>query len=122
MMPRRVVVASPDPALIERVSSILSDAGHRVVRSCESPFEALDACLEATVDLAVLDQELPSITGAHIAAILGDLGSRVATVVLHRGDPSILPREVSVLDPDRESFPAALLALAAERTSRRSVG
>jgi CheY-like chemotaxis protein len=122
MQKLRVVVASPDDALCARTSGLLTNRGHLVVKQCASAMEALEACFEEAVDLAIVDDELPSISGTHIAEILRDLRYPVSTVVLTRGDGRSPEGEGHMLDPTRDGFEAALLNLADSLTPRRDAG
>jgi CheY-like chemotaxis protein len=122
MQKLRVVVASGDDALCARTSGLLKNRGHLVVKQCASAIEALEACFEEAVDLAVVDEELPSISGTNIADILRDLRYPVSTVVLMRGDGRSPEGEGHVLDPTREGFEAALLNFADSLAPRRNAG
>jgi 2-phospho-L-lactate guanylyltransferase (CobY/MobA/RfbA family) len=108
----KVIVASPDEALFTRTASVLANRGHRVLKRCTSSIEALEACFDEIADLAVLDDDLKTVSGSHIARVLRDLRSPVAALVVHRGNGGETDESLLILDPTRDGFEAALLNIA----------
>jgi DNA-binding response OmpR family regulator len=115
----RVLIASPDEELRARVAGVVASTEHQVALEMDTPFDALDACLEERADLAVLDEALRSMRGSEVASVLRDLHSKVITVVLHRGeltgDDGLL-----VLNPAREGFDEALANVLLDAGGRRA--
>jgi two-component SAPR family response regulator len=111
MRPLRIIVASPDEAVVARTASVLANRGHRVVKRSSASIDAMEACFEGTVDLAVMDEDLQGISGSRIAEVLLDLRSPVAAVVLDRGNAVDTHGPVLTIDPDSDRFEAALLNL-----------
>ncbi|MDP9344108.1 MAG: hypothetical protein M3Q23_18845 [Actinomycetota bacterium] len=113
----RVLIASPDDELRARVASVVATTRHEVALQYSSPFDALEACLEERVDVAVLDEALRSMRGSELASVLRDLRSKVVTIVLHRddlsGDEGLL-----ALNPAREGFDKALANVLQDAGSR----
>jgi len=119
----RVLIASPDDAMRARVAEVVSSRDHRIVLESAAPFEALEACLDGNVDVAILDDALRSMRGSEVAAVLGDVRTEVATIVLYRGevygDEGFL-----ALNPLREGFDEALANVLdglGERRDRRGL-
>jgi CheY-like chemotaxis protein len=108
----KVIVASPDAALLSRVASLLANRGHDVVGRCSTSIEALEACFDETADLAVLDDRLSTVRGSEIAKVLTDIESSVAAIVVHEGNGTLADESLLVLDPGRGGFEAALLNIA----------
>src|SRR5919197_968662 len=104
----KVIVASPDAALLSRVASLLANRGHDVVGRCSTSIEALEACFDETADLAVLDDRLSTVRGSEIAKVLTDIESSVAAIVVHEGNGTLADESLLVLDPGRGGFEAAL--------------
>ena len=108
--PFRAVVASADAEVRARVERVLRASGATTVLRCETAVEAMEACFEVGVDMAVLDEELSGVRGSEIAAILHDIAQEVEPVVLTRGErPGTDITSIELASPD---FEAALLALA----------
>src|SRR5437867_10627066 len=82
----RVLIASPDDALRARVAAVVSTRDHRIVLESALPFEALEACLDGNVDVAILDDALRTTRGSEVAAVLADIRPEVWTIVLQRGE------------------------------------
>lgn len=117
----RVVVATPDQELQTRTSELLAERGHLVVKRCQTAIEALEACFEEVVDLAVVDEDLPSISGSHIAEIVRDLRYPVSIVVMMRGPLDAGP-DITTVDPSDGRFEAALLRVTDGLAPRRDAG
>lgn len=62
----RVVIADDDPALQCSVAMLLEDAGHDVTVTCDG-VAALEAILRLRPDVAVLDLDMPGLTGLEVA-------------------------------------------------------
>jgi CheY-like chemotaxis protein len=103
----RVAVASPDPALTERVAGLVRTAGHEVTLATDSRVDAMEAAFSHSVEVLVLDHELERPAGLEIAGVVRSLGSAVAVVVLHRGELAA-DDDILTLDPDRPGFHDAL--------------
>src|SRR5438874_772688 len=97
----RVLSASPEDELRARVRTNVTSGGHRAALELPGAMDALDACMQGQVDVAILDQFLSPISGSEIAAMLRDLGSPVSVVVLHRGELSG-EEAFTALNPTRE--------------------
>ena len=114
----RVLIASPDGELRARVAGVVAATENEVSVELDTPFDALEACLEDRFDVAVLDEALRSMRGSEVASVLRDLHSRVVTVVLHRGelngDDGLL-----ALNPAREGFDEALANVMRDAVGRR---
>ena len=109
--PLRTIVASSDPELRDRATAALREGGATSVRHFEVAIDAMEACFESEVDLAVLDEDLSGVRGSEIAVILQDVGQDIESVVVVRSEGQAPPRVASVhwADP---GFDAALAALA----------
>jgi DNA-binding NarL/FixJ family response regulator len=107
MTPLRVLIASPDDGLRARVRAVVAMTGHQVVLESTTPFDALEACLEGRVEIAILDESMRSMRGSEVAAVLRDLRSRILTIVIHRGELTG-DEELLALNPAREGFAEAL--------------
>jgi len=103
----RVLIASPDVGLRARVAGVVTASNHHVALEFDTPFDALEACLEDRVDVALLDEALRSMRGTEVASVLRDVHSPVVTVVLHRGELSA-DEVLLALNPSREGFEEAL--------------
>jgi len=117
----RVAVGTPDPELAARVSGIVAGAGHEVAFEGHSSFDLLEACFAGEADLAVVDQSLPRVPGAEVAAVLGGLSRPIPAVVLHRGELGAAD-DLLVLDPTRPGFETALANVLANAAHSRGSG
>jgi DNA-binding response OmpR family regulator len=115
----RVLIASPDDELRVRVAAVVAASDHDLTLESSTPFDALEACLEERVDVAILDEALHSMRGSELASVLRDLRSKVVTIVLHRGELTG-DEELLALNPARDGFAEALANVLQDVSGRRS--
>lgn len=72
--PRRVVLADDTPDMLLLLDSVFETAGYEVVAAAADGTEAVelwrDACRRTTVDVVVLDQQMPGLTGLEVAQVI----------------------------------------------------
>ncbi|MFO0820087.1 MAG: response regulator [Pirellulales bacterium] len=78
---RSILVAGPDPDLLDLIASRLTPLGIRV-RRAHSLFEAMAYAEREAFDLAVVDQDLPAVGDVSLVARLADAPSPVRVIVL----------------------------------------
>lgn len=67
MSPKRILVIDDEPQILRALRTILASRGFEVAEA-ESGAEAMDALLEHTPDLIILDLSLPDIDGIELCA------------------------------------------------------
>jgi DNA-binding response OmpR family regulator len=82
-MPRKVLVADDEPALLRLISRLLTRAGHEVVQ-VEDGNDALAALRErgANLDVALIDVGLPPSGAGPLLHEIHDAGCKVAAVLI----------------------------------------
>jgi two-component system, response regulator PdtaR len=82
----RIALADDEPDLRLAMASLLRRLGHSVVCSVGNGQELLDACSRDSVDLALVDLDMPVMDGLTAAEHLGEKG---VPVVLISGHPDV---------------------------------
>ena len=77
----RILVVDDDPHIVRTLEIMLRDDGHDVV-SAASGEEALDHLKQRNVDVALIDLELPGISGTDVLRQLRDRHREVETVII----------------------------------------
>lgn len=66
----RIAVLDDHPIVLEGIAGLLSRAGHDIVLSTTDPDALIDVAARGEIDLAVIDLNLPSISGLDVASTL----------------------------------------------------
>lgn len=82
----RIALADDEPDLRSTMGRLLHLLGHEVVYSAANGAELLQACSELSVDLAILDLDMPVMDGLTAAE---ELAERGIPAVLVSGHPDI---------------------------------
>jgi CheY-like chemotaxis protein len=113
----RMLVASPDGVLRERMRAIFEAFGARLIMEAHDGFEALDLFGTGSVDLVFADRTMPLIDGLELTRLIrltectgGETGNPYAPLIV-LGDV-----------PDREALRASLDAGVTEVLDRGSIG
>ena len=116
---RRIAIASSDPGLAARATHVLAGTGFEVAMVTDSPFDAMEAAFSRTVDVLVLDQDLPRLSGSTVADLVASGESSVAVVLIN--ERSSTPAEKRPgLDPADAGFDAGLVDAVARALGSRS--
>ena len=91
-----VLYVDDNPKSSRLLASVLEECGFRII-SKNDPLEALTLCRRTGFDLALLDYEMPLMTGAKLAREIKHLMPDVP-VVLISGRTSIPPGELEFVD------------------------
>ena len=91
-----VLYVDDNPKSSRLLASVLEECGFRII-SKNDPAEALALCSMTVFDLALLDYEMPVMTGAHLAREIKHLMPDVP-VVLISGRTSIPESELEFVD------------------------
>lgn len=92
-MPPLILVADDDPDILDVLSEILADEGHRVQTAAHGA-EALDLALAEVPDLVLIDLMMPVLDGAGFCRAYRDAGGRAPIVLITAAEPSRLPELV----------------------------
>jgi CheY-like chemotaxis protein len=85
-----VVVADPEPRLLERLSTALGDAGFSVATATNG-MEAIGACLRRTPDVVLLERTMPVVDGFQVIDQLAQQAELAAVpVIVTSSEPSDL--------------------------------
>ncbi len=68
---KTIVVIDDDPAVLQAYGRLLRRAGYRVVLVGDAGVARRDGTLLGTVDLLILDQRMPGMTGLELLTTLG---------------------------------------------------
>lgn len=116
----RVLIADDELLARRRLSRLLSSmVGVEIVAECETGEEVLQILEHEPVDLAVLDIQMPGLTGLDVSGLLGSDGPRVVFATAH-AEHALEAFDVGAVDYVVKPIDAARLAHAVERT-RRSI-
>jgi len=85
-----------EKVLVLLTAEILATQGYRVTALC-NPLEAVEVCHRENIELAVLDYQMPEMTGTRLAARLKNTRSKVK-VVLFTGELQVPASELSPVD------------------------
>lgn len=91
-----VLYVDDNPRSSRLLASVLEECGFRIIAKTD-PLEALALCRRISFDLALLDYEMPVMTGAQLAREIKQLTPDVP-VVLISGRSSISPEEQEFVD------------------------
>ncbi|MFZ3341104.1 MAG: response regulator [Terriglobales bacterium] len=91
-----VLYVDDNPKSSRLLASVLEECGFRII-SKNDPLEALALCRRTGFDLALLDYEMPSMSGAKLAREIKHLMPDMP-VVLISGRTSIPPAELGFVD------------------------
>jgi two-component system response regulator DesR len=86
--PIRVVVADDFRAMLDRLESFIESLENlTVVGTANNGYEAWDAIVKLKPDLALLDLQMPGLTGLEVASRVraGKLATQVVILSLHEG-------------------------------------
>jgi CheY-like chemotaxis protein len=78
------------------LTSILKESGFEVITASD-PLEALGVCKEISFDLALLDQQMPKMTGSELAQEIKFLTPDIP-IVLISGRGALPPTELAFVD------------------------
>ena len=81
----RIVVADDHPMMLDAVSGLFADAGFVVMARCRDGAEARAAILEHQPDLAILDVQMPRLTGLQLLAEAREKHWTVRIILLTAG-------------------------------------
>lgn len=85
-MTRRIVVADDHLVVRQGLRMILESAGYEIVGEAADGEEALRICLKLKPDVAILDLEMPHLSGTDCARVIGRLAPEIATIILTMHD------------------------------------
>jgi CheY-like chemotaxis protein len=91
-----VFYVDDNPKSSRLLTSVLEECGFRVITK-NDPLEALALCKRTYFDLALLDYEMPSMSGAHLAQEIKYLVPDVP-VILISGRTTLPPTELAFVD------------------------
>ncbi|MDE0560947.1 response regulator transcription factor [Algoriphagus sp. NF] len=82
----QVIIADDHPILLKGLHEFLADLGLEVIGAFHNGKDALDAIVDSQPPLAILDLEMPEMTGLEVAADCKKLGlkTRVILLTLHK--------------------------------------
>ena len=118
-MTLRVLIADDEALARRRLRRLLEEAGDlTIVAECETGAAALAALESLDVDVALLDVQMPGLSGLDVSSAAADLGVEVVLVTAHPEhavrayEQGVVDYVVKPVDPER-------LALALERVRAR---
>ena len=82
----RIVIADDEPTIRAALGELLADAGYQVVGSAADGKSALDLIDSLHPAVAILDHQMPQMTGIEVASDLKERGSPVRVIVLSACD------------------------------------
>ena len=91
-----VLYVDDNPKSSQLLSSVLEECGFRVITR-NDPMEALALCRRSDFDIALLDYEMPAMTGSQLAREIKTLMPETP-VVLISGRTSMPPAELEFVD------------------------
>lgn len=123
MPPLRTLVADDEPlSRAELAALVQQHPDLELVATCSDGASAI-ACLEATtVDLAVLDVEMPGCTGIEVVRTLGSAAPRAVVFATAHPEFAVEAFEVQAIDYLLKPYDAARFAAAVERAQQRLEG
>ena len=123
MPPLRTLVADDEPlSRAELAALVQQHPDLELVATCSDGASAI-ACLEATtVDLAVLDVEMPGCSGIEVVRTLGSAAPRAVVFATAHPEFAVEAFEVQAIDYLLKPYDAARFAAAVERAQQRLEG
>ena len=93
----KILVADDHPLVLEGIISYLVSNNYVVVHSCGTGLEALDAIIGLSPDVAILDHNMPGISGIAIAEQMAKISSptKIVLLTMHK-EQVLLDKAVSV--------------------------
>ncbi len=117
--PLRVLIADDELLARRRLSRLLSAMTDvEIVAECETGEEVLEVLEHEPVDLAVLDIQMPGLTGLDVSGLIGKDGPQVVFATAHP-EHALDAFEVGAVDYVVKPIEAARLAQAVERARQR---
>jgi DNA-binding NarL/FixJ family response regulator len=82
----KILIADDHPILLKGLYDFLRDLGFRTILQASNGRDALNQILESTPELAILDLEMPSLTGIEIAAHCksANIPTKIILLTLHK--------------------------------------
>lgn len=118
-MTLRVLIADDEALARRRLRRLLEEAGDlAIVAECETGDAALAALESVEVDVAVLDVQMPGLSGLDVSTAAADLGVEVVLVTAHP-EHAVRAYEQGVVDYVLKPVDPERLALALARVRAR---
>jgi len=82
----KILIADDHPILLKGLCDFLKDHGFRTILKASNGTEALKQILESKPDLAILDLEMPGMTGIEIASYCksASIHTKIILLTLHK--------------------------------------
>ncbi len=120
----RIVVADPQTRLLERLSTMLGNAGFSVATATNG-MEAIGACLSRTPDVVLVERDMPVVDGLHVLQEMGRHAELASVpVMMMSADATDLVRlqalQLGAMDFIPKPFTVLEVILRARRWARAS--
>lgn len=81
-----IIIADDHPILLKGLNDFLADLGYDILGTANDGLSALNLIIDFSPDLAILDMEMPKMTGLEIAerCRLGQLKTKIILLTLHK--------------------------------------
>ncbi len=94
-MPKQlsIITADDHPLLLRGLNNFLTEKGYRIVGSANNGQQALDLIVSKSPEIAILDIEMPELSGLEVAKMCKQkkLNTKIVLITLHK-EPELLER------------------------------
>lgn len=93
----RILIADDHPVVLQGIHSFLASKLHRVIHACSNGIEAWSSIVAMKPDVAVLDHNMPGMTGMEIAERVRQekLPTKIVLLTMHK-EKVLLDRAIAV--------------------------
>lgn len=84
--PTRILIADDHPLLLKGLSDFIKELGYEVIDEVKDGNSAYNIIIKEQPDIAILDIEMPNLTGIEIAKLckLNQIPVKIALITLHK--------------------------------------